>query len=815
MFSPLNSGQGGHIRINRPVIYRLTAFLVLGLGLWSFAHQVRLPAFAPAEDLSRLDWPVRIQGVVTASEDQARFQVEGYAAGTEITIQTDGPGPVAVERTVTLVAAYSWSYLLVTLISGMFFWSVAAFVFAPRVDQPAVHLFFWISVLYGMGVLVGGVFGQVDPGFLDLLPPLLQLISLAFLPATFFHLSLAFPARTTLLETRPRLPLVFYLIATALVVWQGSAFLGYYRAPGPDAWRGLAAPLNTADGLMIIQVIAGFTVLFIRARRLEAADQRRQLRWLIFGFLLGSAPYVFFRTLPNLFGAPALFPAHFDRILEMAVPTGFVFAVVRYRFLDIDIILRRGLIYGVLAAGLVVLVVMPVLLLGPGWSEPWPGWWRVVVIGCGVTAGILYRPLHELIGRGVDRAFFRIERELEKTLRRFQTDLHEAADHEDLTERLAHGMRETLYLDHCLAVVDSGTELVTAGKGDAGAARQWWEERSASDASGMSCRVLPQLFAESCVTPHPVPEGLTEADFVAVHPLCAGGRAYGAVFLGPKATGRMFLPGDLEFLERSCGAAALRLEQIHLTRTADLERLRRRQLDELSSLKDDFLSRVAHDLRTPVTSVGWSIRNLSDGLAGELNERQREYLGSIRDAVDHLGGLVNNLLEISRLEKSVVEVECVPLDPEQAVMRAAGTVKPLAEAEDVILETVIGSHDQVKANEDKLTEVLVNLLENAVRYSPTGGKVTVSVESAGPARTRISVRDQGPGLGGLENPFARFVQGAPSPDGQKGGYGLGLTIAREYVVLMGGEISAGDHADGGALFKIDLERSEVPAGEEP
>ena len=63
----------------------------------------------------------------------------------------------------TLVAAYSRPYLLVTLISGLFFWSVAALVFAPRVDQPAVHLFFWISILYGTGVLVGGVYGQSWP----------------------------------------------------------------------------------------------------------------------------------------------------------------------------------------------------------------------------------------------------------------------------------------------------------------------------------------------------------------------------------------------------------------------------------------------------------------------------------------------------------------------------------------------------------------------------------------------------------------------------------------------------------------------------
>jgi len=230
-------------------------------------------------------------------------------------------------------------------------------------------------------------------------------------------------------------------------------------------------------------------------------------------------------------------------------------------------------------------------------------------------------------------------------------------------------------------------------------------------------------------------------------------------------------------------------------------------------MKDDFLSRVAHDLRTPVTSLGWSIRNLNDGLAGELNQKQKEYLSSIKDSADHLAGLVTNLLEISRLEESKVEVACVPVDPARSVKRAAGTVKPLAEAKNVALETSIEESLTVLANEDKLTEVIVNLLENAVKYSPRAGTVTATVQSVDHGRVRIIIRDQGPGLGGLTDPFGRFVQGKPSQDGNETGYGLGLTIAQEYVVLMGGKIRGGDHSEGGAVFSIDLTRSDLPRGE--
>ncbi len=796
-------------------MFRLVAVLALGLGLWAYVHQARLAAFPPDLDLSGLTWPVRVECVKVGSEDQARFQAESHAVEQEILVASGAGETEFPAAKVILVPAYSRPYLLVTLISGLFFWSVAALVFAPRVNQPAVHLFFWISLLYGTGVLVGGVFGQSWPLGFAFLRPLLQLASLAFLPATFLHLSLAFPSPAAPLVRRPWLPVFLYLIATVLVIWQAMVFLGYFRNPGPAAWARLAPPQVVADGLMVLQVVAGFSVLVRRASRLADARQRQQGRWLILGFLIGSAPYVFLRTLPNLFGAPALLPAYVDRILELAVPTAFVFAVVRYRFLDIDIILRRGLIYGFLAAVLTAVVVLPVLLLGPSWSDPWPWWWRLVVMSCGLLAGILFRPLHMIIGRGVDRTFFKIEREMADAVGDYQAALDTATDPQDLVEILLGEVEATLHLEPGAVLVVEGAEIMAAGQGDLAGVENWWLQQSTGDRPPASFLCAAEVWAEVGSHREPMPPLLTEAGFIAVMPLTTNNRSHGAVFLRPKLTGRLFLAGDLDFLERAAELAARRLEQMLLARTAAGELRKRRQLDELSRLKDDFLSRVAHDLRTPVTSMGWSIRNLDDGLAGELNQKQKDYLSSIRDAVDHLAGLVTNLLEISRLEESKVEVACGPLDPSLPIFRAIGTVKPLAEARGVTLDTGLADSDPVLANDDKLAEVLVNLLENAVRYSPRGGTVTVTTEKTLADRILITVRDQGPGLKNLADPFGRFVQGTPNPDGERGGYGLGLTIAREYVVLMGGTIEGTDHPEGGAVFTIELKRPENQTGGPP
>ncbi len=792
--------RGGVITNSSGWTYRSLAVVALGLGLWAFAHQARLSALPQNIILSEDSWPAAFADVTVGGLDQARFQAEVHPIGAQVTILPATGDPLVVK----LEPAYSLPYLIVTLVSGLFFWSVAAFVFAPRVRQPAVALFFWISLLYGTGVLVGGVFGQSRPLAMSLVRPLLQLTSLAFLPAAFLHLSLAFPSRTAFLNRRPQVPTLLYAVATALVLWQASVFLHYFLQPGPAAWSRLAPPQMAADGLLVLQVVAGFTVLLIRASRLAEARERQQLRWLLLGFVVGSAPYVFLRTLPNLFGAPALFPAYFDRVLELAVPTGFVFAVVRYRFLNIDIILRRGLIYGLLAAGLAAVTVLPVLLLGPGWRDPWPMWWRVVVAACALAAGFLFRPLREIIGRWVDRAFFKIEHATDRTLQHLQEELDTASDGEDVAGIMTACLKDSLHVERAAVLFREDRTVQVKGNVPGDGPRSWWEAWSLDAARAPALQAQPDQLADPFAQGEPYPVDLTNAGLVMVHALAAEGTLFGAVFVGGKMTGRLFLSGDVAFFRRACRLAARRLAKLRLARTMAGERRRRRQMDELIKLKDDFLSRAAHDLRTPVTSLGWSVRNLQDGLAGDLNPRQQEYLRSLEDAVDHLGGLVTNLLEISRLEKSTLKVECRPCDPGQVLARSVGTVKPLADAKGVRLEPEIASTSLIQANEDKLAEVLVNILENAVRYSPAGAPVAAKVAGADGRQVVITIRDHGPGLGGLEDPFARFVQGTPSPGGDTGGYGLGLTIAREYVQLMGGTIRGGDHPDGGAVFTIEF-----------
>jgi len=776
-------------------VHMVLAACILVIGLWGFLQQTRTPSLPPNPALARLAWPATVAGITVNDLRQLEFVAEGFQIGEQLAVEPATGSPL----TVILVRDQPVTYLIITLISGLFFWIVAAFIFLPRMSLPAASHFYWITSLYGLAVLIGGVYFQSTTDLLSLIPPIVQLLCLAILPAAFLHLSTVFPVALPLVARRPRLPRLLYVLAAVLILWQAWAFLRYFVAPGPVTAAGLDLPQRMADTLLVLQVAAGLLILVAHERRLKPTRERQQVRWLLVGFAICSAPYVFLRTLPQIFGIEPVVPVFVDRLLEPAVPLAFVFAVVRYRLLDIDIIIRRGLIYGLLAGGLVSLILLPVVIMGYGWTGPWPEWVRVVPAAGALIAGLFFQPLRTALGNWVDRIFFRIEHEVDAAVRRLRQDLARVSGQRKLADRLHRRVCESVSARQALTVVTEGKDVYVAGRGWSPAINRWLDE------GGTTTRLAtPDAVADPVTVFGELPQELQQEGFVLAQPLVLKEESAGVILLGPREPGHRYVDTDLGYLAAAARLAARRLGEIRLIQTVAAEQLKRRQVDELGRLKDEFLSRVAHDLRTPVTSLGWSARNLLDGLPGELNERQRDYLESMQDAVNHLDGLVSGLLEISRLERAKVEIPTGPCRLAEVLNAAVGTVRPLADARQV--QIALLGHEEalpVLANRDKLAEVVVNILENAVRYSSPQGRIEITVHTS-QEQALFTIRDHGPGLGELVDPFGRFVQGTPSPHGEGGGYGLGLTIAAEYIQLMGGSITAADHPDGGAMFTVEL-----------
>lgn len=236
-----------------------------------------------------------------------------------------------------------------------------------------------------------------------------------------------------------------------------------------------------------------------------------------------------------------------------------------------------------------------------------------------------------------------------------------------------------------------------------------------------------------------------------------------------------------------------------------LEMSRKQQLE----FKNQFLSHVSHELRTPLTCIHQFTTILLDGLAGAINPEQCDHLKTILKSVNQLGAMVRDLLEASRAESGKIRIEprCVSIG--DLIRQAVTMMQPAAGEKGVGLEVGVDTRICfVHGDPGRILEVLINLIENGIKFTPSGGSVTVQacLVPTDPDFVYISVADTGCGINAEARAlvFERLYQDPNAVDNNRKGLGLGLFIAKELITLHGGRIWLASEPGNGATFSFTL-----------
>jgi two-component system phosphate regulon sensor histidine kinase PhoR len=226
------------------------------------------------------------------------------------------------------------------------------------------------------------------------------------------------------------------------------------------------------------------------------------------------------------------------------------------------------------------------------------------------------------------------------------------------------------------------------------------------------------------------------------------------------------------------------------------------EVQRVDQVRRDFLSNVSHELRTPLAAVSALVETLETG-AVEGEEDTAAFLLRIRQQVDRLTALVNELLDLSRIESGAIELRPEPVDLAALVAEAVSLLRPRAEAEGITIAGPAQPGLVVEGDRSSLLRAISNLLDNAIKYSPPGGTVTVETADEGEL-VALSVRDEGPGIPEQDLPrvFERFYKGDASR--ATAGVGLGLAIVKHLVRAHGGTVEAVSAPGQGATFTVRL-----------
>ncbi len=234
------------------------------------------------------------------------------------------------------------------------------------------------------------------------------------------------------------------------------------------------------------------------------------------------------------------------------------------------------------------------------------------------------------------------------------------------------------------------------------------------------------------------------------------------------------------------------------------------RLRELDRLKSQFFSNITHELRTPLTMILAPIDGMLEGEFGNLQLQQREYLRPIRQNALKLLKLINDLLDLAKIDEQFLKLRLERTDCAGLVAEIIEQSRPLAARKDITLDfEVMGSADDVYVDPDRLERAIVNVLSNALKFTGPGGHVRVWI-SASDTGIQIGVADTGIGVpqNQLDRIFERFSQADGSVTRQFGGTGIGLSLAKEIVELHGGHMTVTSEEGEGSEFVIHLLRGE-------
>lgn len=226
---------------------------------------------------------------------------------------------------------------------------------------------------------------------------------------------------------------------------------------------------------------------------------------------------------------------------------------------------------------------------------------------------------------------------------------------------------------------------------------------------------------------------------------------------------------------------------------------------EADKVKNEFLANVSHELRTPLNSILGFSDILSTQLYGNLNSKQEEYINDIKVSATHLLGMINEILDMSKIEANAMKVVKSAFWISRAVNEVSNILLPLAQKKNINIIKNMPVDFEVFADYQKIQQILYNLVSNAIKYSPENNEVEISV-TADNEYYRIAVHDNGIGIDKKYHGkiFAKFVQLDSAYTKKESSTGLGLTITKELVELQGGKISVISEVNNGSTFIVEI-----------
>ena len=589
-------------------------------------------------------------------------------------------------------------------------------------------------------------------------------------PWLLLHFFLILPEERTRLRNNP-LVYAIYLPATITLVL--FPIIGLVDGQ-PVLWFQNVRYLEAGVGLLVASGVAVFNYFGATSTR-----TRQQMKIVLVSCLAALIPFSVLNLFPVAIWRQSILLPEFSILLVSFIPIGMGYAIITQKLMDIDIFIRRSVIYGLITLMMVAIMSASILLavsLRESLEIPQQILMALVV---GAAATALFGPVRNGIEVMVDKLLYKDRYDYRRIIQSLSTSLSPVNDLNGMSRLIVGTTAHTLNLAGCCLFIKA-----QSGSFEVGTAQGTFAD------AGKQKPLLTLISLRNRTIEFPNSASNVCSGLAFLIPLIAGEKEVGILCLSPKVTRQHFSSDDKYLLQGIASVATMALHSAMLVRDV--------------SIRDTFVSVASHELRTPLTSiVGYADLLLRRDPSGVTRKR---WLKNIFDSSQRASVMVDDLLNVSRIQsgKANIRLESVGLSD---VLEEALSLAKESTSKHVFIVDIEPDLPDVLVDREKLGQVVGNLLSNAVKYSPNGGHITLSAHNEPSERHIIvSVADEGIGIGPedkdlLFTTFHRIQR--PETQGIRGS-GLGLYIAKEWTEAMGGEIWLKSKLNKGSTFFVEI-----------
>lgn len=672
------------------------------------------------KDLKEGDLILKVDGIQISSRDDIETITDGLSAGNTIQLTVRRNEEITSVQC-TLIRFYSLFYILTVMAAGIIFFAVAVFVARQSPDRKPALVFHWVVV--GTAAIIMTTWGS----YAQLTFPALYLVRSTFhfayliVPVNFVHFTLVFP-KENFPGINKRIKYLYLISVFAAVITQ-TAFLRFVSTRSSDSLSFYTGIFTAGRVLMILCVIAGISLFILSYRRSRSVSDRKKIKWILFSLITGPGSFILLWVIPQAVINYGLIPEEAVILLMTLVPVGFAFAIIRHHIFNIDHIINRSLVYSILLALIAAVYFISVYAFSSLVKKPdSPGVYLVTT----AFVAFLFSPVKVRVQGFVDRRFFRINYNFRKASRLLLEEIRNSGNLTTLASKIESELNNIIPLEQMGIYLCGETGFIyTAGHGIT-LNRQIRINpsrliRIRDEVLGLNEKVEDEVDVTVFMS-----EFLRKKKLSLIFPIRNSERIItGFILSGDKSSGHLYTAEDIDLYNSVCIEAGLQIEKIHLSASLIRKELEREKLLELSELKSFFLSAVTHDLKSPITSI-----RIFSELLGQENElpitQKDNYLEIIKGECDRLTRMIDNMLDLTKIEKGIKEYQFIPSDLNKIASYAVNTMSYQFRMANCCIDTCIPPECfMVLADSDSLTSAVINLLSNAVKYSIPPGRVTI------------------------------------------------------------------------------------------